>query len=466
MKELSVVYAYFTGFNLIVCLLIFFNGQPSYGQEKLSSPVPAHLQIDLPILDIPFDGSDGRYAFSMNQSVALSKSYYQITYPSVLGVLGLDRPEPDSRKTLLNIVLLVSYEEISDYLPLGGIWVHEEYHRAVLNNRNVDSYNNVYDLRLFGDNSVSVSRVKDEELVELKRRYPHDLIRSHAAGYEGDNQLVLALEKDEFFLGTSRAPLIGFVSMLGDHFYLRTTVSGEANTITDEFNRDEGTIAERDFTGLDFTAWVYDLFRPEEDYTIRGVHPSGVGIDRYIKLSDLTGEEIHFLKKQRDLSLLNFVNRYFFEVKPFKVKFSPLGKDVLLNIRPIHYLTSFGYTVNADFFIKTSDLNIFFSLMNQFNRDNYFPGVNVEVINYPVRFFGKAIMVTPRLSVWSQPEDQKFKTSKGKLGTLVAAKVNYPLGSRGWTTFVELEGKTPGWVAGNVFLDRNFTARTGVNLLF
>ena len=223
------------------------------------------------------------------------------------------------------------------YTYLGTIWVHEEYHRAVIRNRNVDSYNNVYDLRLFGD-SVSVSRVRDEDLIALKRKYSHDLIRSHAAGYEGDNQLVSALEKDEFFLGTSRAELVGFVSMLNDHFYLRTTASGEANTITDEFNNDENTITERDFTGLDFTAWVYDLFRPDEDYTIRGIHPSGVGIDRYIKFSDLTEEEIHFLKRQMDLSLLNFVNRYVLTVKPFKMKFSPLGKEFRLNVRPIHYL--------------------------------------------------------------------------------------------------------------------------------
>ena len=129
-------------------------------------------------------------------------------------------------------------------------------------------------------------------------------------------------------------------------------------------------------------------------------------------------------------------------------------------------LTSFGYIVNADFFIKTSGLNLFLSLMNQFNHDRYFLGVNVEVINYPVRFFGKDTMVTPRLSVWSQPEGQKFRTSTGELGALVAAKVAYPLSRSGWTTFVELEGKTQGWVAGNVFLDRNFSARTGFNLLF
>jgi len=110
----------FTGFNSIVFLLVVFSGQTSYGQERLSSP--ARLQIDIPILDIPFNGSEGPYVFSMNQSVALSKSYYQITYPTVLKALGIDRPAPASFQTSLGGALLIaSYIVISDYLPLGCV---------------------------------------------------------------------------------------------------------------------------------------------------------------------------------------------------------------------------------------------------------------------------------------------------------------------------------------------------------
>jgi len=79
---------------------------------------------------------------------------------------------------------------------------------------------------------------------------------------------------------------------------------------TDNIMNNEGTnILIRDFVGMDFTSWVYDLFRPNEPYTNRGIHPSGVGIKRYIKTSDLTKEEQSYLKLQGFLSLFNFISQ-------------------------------------------------------------------------------------------------------------------------------------------------------------
>ena len=434
-----------------------------YGQEDPSPPSRTTLHASIPLIDIPFQSSDGRHVFSMRQSIDLSKSYYQVTYPLLSNGLDLNGSRTISPSLRLpRLVLFVSYILASSYLPLGDAWVHEEYHRAVLKNRGVDSYDNIYDLKLFGD-SVSVSRVQDEALVELKKKYPHDLIRSHAAGYESDNQLITALEKDAFFLGTSPVTAIVLFNILNDYLYISTSASDEANTITDEMNRAEGTIQVRDFTGLDFTAWVYDLFRPYEDYMARGTHPSGIGIDRYIKNSDLTEEEKRFLKKQGDLSLLNFVNVIFITGKPLKMIHS--GQEFLVNIRPRHYLSSFGYTVNLDFFMKTSDLNLFLSLQNQFNHEHYFPGIDVEISRKAVQFLGKKLLVTPRLAVWLQPKDQNFRTSESEPGVLVSVKTEFPFWKR-YTTYLEIEGKTPGWVAGNVFLDENVSMRAGVEWFF
>ncbi len=448
----------------VFCLLVSLIEDGAYGQENTHpQPFPA-LQINLPLLDIPFndsDGYDGNFVTSMRQSTELSKSFYQITYPTLVKALGLHEPQSASSNRFLKGLLFASYLFGSSYLPLGDAWVHEEYHRAVLKNRGIDSYNNVYDLEIGGE-FIVVSRVKDEDLILFKKKYPHDLIRSHAAGYEGDNQLVASLIKDAFFLGTSHADMILFLNVLNGHFYLRASTTSVVDIDTNLHNLEERTIEERDFTGFDFTAWVYDLHRPQEDYTARGVHPTGVGIDRAIKLSDLTTEEVRYLKKQRDLSLLNMAG--LFLMKPHKVK--PLGGDeYVFKVRPTHYLTSFGYTVNADFLLKSADLKFFFSLQNQFNDDHYFLGVDMELVNYPYRFFGREVAVTPRLSVWSQPEDQNFRTSQSDIGGLVSVKTSLPL-KKGWSTYFELEGKTKGWVAGNVYLDDNISARTGFTRLW
>jgi len=61
--------------SFIYCLF-FFSVQSSYGEERLSPPV--RLKLDLPLLDISFNDADGRYVFSMNQSVALSESSNQV----------------------------------------------------------------------------------------------------------------------------------------------------------------------------------------------------------------------------------------------------------------------------------------------------------------------------------------------------------------------------------------------------
>jgi hypothetical protein len=450
-----------TVISLIVSLLIFFESCQVYAQEAPSDHWP-HLQVSLPLVDIPFILSDGRYVASMRQSVDFSKSYYQTTYPLLVRGLGLGESKISGHRLLAGGTLLVAYALVSSYLPLGDTWVHEEYHRAVLKNRGVDSFDDVYNLKIFTD-SIAVSHVKDEALIELKRKYPHDLIRSHAAGYEGDNQLISALEKDAFFLGTSPAGFVVAFNVINDYLYIDASASDDADIFTSEMNQAEGSIAVRDFTGLDFTAWVYDLFRPEEDYTARGIHPSGVGIDRYIKFSDLSEEEKQFLKKQHRLSLFNFVNRVFITAKSRNVQIA--GKEFTFNVRPIHYLTSFGYAVNTDFFIKTSDLNLFLSLQSQFNHDRYFPGIDLEIIRHPVHLFGKDFIVTPRVAVWLQPKDQKFRTSESEPGTLLSVKADYPL-RKGYSTYMEIEGKTPGWVAGNVYLDSNVSMRTGISRIF
>ena len=69
--------------------------------------------------------------------------------------------------------------------------------------------------------------------------------------------------------------------------------------------------------------------------------------------------------------------------------------------------------------------------------------------------------VTPRLDLWLQPEQQQFETSKGKPGGLVSLKLARPFNKR-LDSFIELEAKTDGWVAGNVYLDDNVSVRLGL----
>jgi hypothetical protein len=71
------------------------------------------------------------------------------------------------------------------------------------------------------------------------------------------------------------------------------------------------------------------------------------------------------------------------------------------------------------------------------------------------------VLVTPRLAVWMQPENQRFRDTRGKLGGLGALRIDVPMRNR-FGSFMEVEAKTDGWSMGNVHLDRNVDIRFGV----
>src|SRR5690606_35507014 len=110
--------------------------------------------------------------------------------------------------SLLADVLIMS-------LPGGDTWLHEEWHRAVMRRRGIDSYNGVYDMELFAD-TIPVRKVRDDDLIALKRDHPKDMIRLPAAGVEATLELATAFEKDLFFHDTKLFPIYGiFINYVG-----------------------------------------------------------------------------------------------------------------------------------------------------------------------------------------------------------------------------------------------------------
>ena len=53
-------------------------------------------------------------------------------------------------------------------IPLYDVWMHEEWHRAVMTQRNISSHNGVYNFD-FGSSSIPVDRVTDDDLIRLKK---------------------------------------------------------------------------------------------------------------------------------------------------------------------------------------------------------------------------------------------------------------------------------------------------------
>ncbi len=438
-------------FSFILSLMIAVQSGAA-AQARAASYGDPNLKLDITLLDLPYN-TDHNYAFpSMDQSLGVTKGLYSSVHYAIQSAYGDKYPFLSSLGILLADIGL-------EVLPFGDAWLHEEFHRAVLKNHGIRSHNDVYKMNL-GSDYIAVSHVKDADLETLKREHPAEMVRAHAAGLEGENLLVLNLQRDNFFYDTElwNAPLYWIVH-LNSLAYIRMSGRPRADTETDIMNRRETSVSRRDFTGLDFTAWVYDLHRPNEPYNMRGVHPSGVGVDRYIRFSDLTEQEKHYLKRQGRLAYFNFLDPALLGLNAFVI-WRPDGEDpVKFNANMKHFLTSFGYSLDNNFFFKQADTNIFMTIHSYFNERRYFPGMDFTYFRDSVEE-EDGWEPTTRLALWLQPRGQRFDSDGARPGGLLAVRYTYDSASR-IRPFFEIEGKTRGWVAGNAFLDPALSFRVG-----
>lgn len=412
------------------------------------------LRLELPALDSAVNlGADAAFP-SMAQSLALTRGVYQ------LGHTALERRLADHpRRSVLSVA---AFDVLMNWLPLGSTWLHEEWHRAVLSRYGIGSRNDVYGLDLFAE-SVAVSEVSDAELAWLKREHPADLVRLRAAGFEAETELQNAFEFERFFQrSTGRDGIVMWANAINTIAYMSLCASREADAFTREANDDDGAdVGRRDVSGLDCTAWVYDLFRPDEPYEARGLHPSGVGVDRYIAYGDLAEEEREYLRLQRNLSLVNLLDPFLFGRDRFQGTGPLDGRPLEWNVTARHYLTPFGYSLGANLYLRNHRGKLLAALFAYVNDERVLPGLDLRWVDHPVTLGDSPARLSARAAVWRQPEDQRFRADEAHTGGLLAARLALPVNRR-WELFVEAEAKSEGWVAGNVSLDAGATVRAGV----
>ncbi|MBN2188175.1 MAG: hypothetical protein JW699_01875 [Chitinispirillaceae bacterium] len=428
------------------------------------------LEFDLPVFDAPFNGIGGGYTFpSMAQSLALTKGLAQ-GFHWTLANYAAKQGDRSGKRTLLSFgALFTEFALIT--LPGGYTWLHEEWHRAVLTGRHIGSYNGVYDFRILS-NAIPVSRVADADLVSLKRSYPADMVRLSAAGNEAQLELARSLRRELFFnrQECSLEWITLFINTFSPASYLFLCSMPYADQLTDRLERAEGSdISRRDIVGMDFTAWVYDLHRPREPYDSgRGAHPSGVGIRRYIRRSQLTAEEKNYLQLQGFLAWLNLLNPQLAGKNRFNGK-SPFTKTPYFwNAAIVHHLTPFGFTIDGDLMAAAGTTNAAATLHSYFNGRRYFPGAAVEVDDLPLSIFG-ARGAFPRLYVsaqaegWLQPKGLLFDERAAQPGGALAFSLKAGVTKR-LLVSAGASGKSAGWQAGRVSLDRQLGAHAGLCL--
>lgn len=414
----------------------------------------AGVFVDLPAVDLPFNTSNGYTFPSMAQSLALSSDVYQLAH---FGIGAAIDPYGDSMGQRIGGRLAISAADfLLTYLPGGMAWQHEEWHRATLSRRGISSFNDVYRFKLFA-NIIAVSKVDDGKLADFKRDRPAEYVRMSTAGIEGNYELATQLEKHQVFYRTRAWHGFALWQLyLTNVFYVGTCASKSADEISDEEAASAGTDRTKlDFTGLDCTAYTHDLYRPSAPYG-----PSRGSVNgRYIARRDLDSNERSYLRNQLYLSLLNFLDPALLGIDWFDVSSARLRFSAHVRHQP----TSFGQATSLEAMLARGDLRAFASLIGYSNRDTVLPGLSAEIHRFPLDLvIGLPIDVSPRIGLWLQPSAQRFEGAKVAPGGLAALRLGLALRPE-FEPWIEVEGKSNGWVAGNVYLDANVSFRAGVS---
>ena len=433
--------------------------QPDDSTQTLS---PEDRPVNLYLLDYPMNFKDGYYWPSLNQSIYTTAAIHE-TVNKTLGDL-LEPIHPIWGKALTAGALL-AFNIPYSYIPTGTAWQHQEAHRAVLRYHGIQSHNQANEFCFFCKR-IATNQVLDQDLINFKRDYPADFIRNRGIGHEAQLEMIEQMKKDAFFYGTPayRDVIPYLLNTYVVISYTNEFRQKDYDDAIDKRNANEPDPDIRDISGVEFTPWVYDLFKPDEPYDQRGnnggPHPYGTGIDRYIGVEDLTVEELKYLKKESSLVWLNLISPHNFGFARFRATNPFNSQPMFWNFSVVHNLVGFGHVTDVNLYLQQHKMNLFFTYHNYKNKDHYFPGVTIEVHRYPY----KKIFLTGALGAWIQPKDQRFFANTGVAGGYLKFGVGSTLAKKlEW--FIDADLKSDGWVSGNVSLEPIAQIQFGINWL-
>lgn len=413
------------------------------------------IWLDLPVLDMPYhntasDLKGGFFNAYGNQSMATTIAIAQDAYDAAhYGLRTLFNDKWYSRFAIW------AFDWVAQMVPFGLSWAHEEYHRAVMTNGGVDSFDEVW-LFKFSGTTMNVSHETDEALAYFHDNNFQSFIRMNTAGAEAQTHLAQLTQRNDFFY--HRTLYNGFnylVGLVNNIAYVSTCKDKVTDDDVIEMINSEPDMKARDFTGMDFTAWAYELYHPGNRYSDRGPHPLGNGIQRYILYDQIGEEGLEYIQRQSWMEALNLLTPMIVGMNRFKLKSTDKG-DWYGNFSFRHYMTNFGDDSSIDLLLETPNWKLYGAPHIYSNKEHVFAGVEAGFVDK--RFFQDRLKLDASAQLWSQPET--FYSESGKFGGRIAVDAKCSFGRV--EPYASLSYKTAGWQAGNVYLDQNFSFRMGL----
>jgi hypothetical protein len=442
--------------SIIVTLLLITNTLTSQAQDTMSYK----LRLTAPLIDLPQNYPMKYRGVSMDQAFELSNDLYEVSFWGIdaLGnklFVPKNKPYTRTRKCVNGIFkygLSLGFSYFGSELPIPlGVWGHEEYHRSVLGVGNVSSKNGNWLLNRWDGTVYGVS---DSVLTRLKADDVNNLLYSYVAGVQYEIQSNQQNTLADFY---KRRTFKKSGLLLYNAYYVYNYFRFSTSSVSDSVKvlappHESQNSSERDYAGADLTAWVYDMFNPSVPFTVRDSFPNGEGVNRRIGFSDLSNEAQSFLTKQKQLSLLNFINPGILFVNRIK-----LSQDLSFNFFTQYTPTHFGNDVALFLPVKYRRYDVLLHLHRYSNNVKNGLGIGVGLYNYQL---SRKLETDVALIVWNQPNS--FLDAKKTTGGQISVVTRYAL-TDNWSMYLSMAGKTRGWVMGDPYLRSNFSLQLGVN---
>lgn len=436
-----------------------------YLKDAAKSEAVRRLSRELPFNEKTILKDHGKFYrnLSMEQSAEMATALHGSLYYTHNVIWNNIIPAKNTKNYILNRLVANAAALGTDYLaiklPYGYAFQHEEFHRSVMASRNIYSFDEIWK---FGKGlDIAVTSVKDEDLIYLKKNFPADQVRLSAAGVEGEYFFMQKM-RAEIFFNKNAYPFLG-LSVLGTFHainYVKLPFAARFNDITDSIlSYDKENILVRDFTGYDFSAWVYDLFTPDEPYEARGEWPGGVGIKRPVKETDLTEEMKSFLKQTGNMQYINLISPFMVGINRMQ-----LQPGVFFNFALRSVPASFGYYAGGDFFLDIHSHEFMISLGINKSNSMSLPSIDLRYNNF-IKKEDSKFNSSLQFGAWLQPKDQMFFAKKPALGISMGFQPEYEVNMK-FNLTANFSFKTKGWVFGNPYLDQKFIGRLGAEYNF
>lgn len=418
------------------------------------------LRLKASLVDFPQNQKLPYKTPSMSQAIELSNNFYDLGFWSISSI-GNRILKPTSQDTRLRKVGVngikyvagLAFSKYGSELPIPlGVWAHEEFHRAVLGVNGLSSKNGNWIASRWDGTVYGIS---DSQLISFKRQNINSLLYSYISGVQSENYSTRINVIQDFYYKRSQyknALYLYNAWYVWNYFRFSTSVLSDSVKIIAPSHENKNPV-NRDFAGTDLTAWAYDMFQQSTPYSSRNPFPGGDGLNRRIGYADLPQEAKLYLKNQKKLSLINFINPAIFFINGITI-----NKNVSFQIFTQYTPTQFGNDISVIVPLRSGKNNYLLGVHRYSNKVRTFWGIETELNAISL---SQHIESNFQMVLWAQPRNNNFYDASQRIGGAARIDIKYKI-SKSLSTDVTLDGKTKGWQMGSPYLDHNTNFRIGV----